>query len=159
MKSSAPVLYSKRFRKILDLSKFPTYSKSAPISRVILRDSLADPVFEAGKLAYNKQFEKYEIVEEKGRERVRVCFADGSSDVGDILIGADGNHSKVKYLCLFIGLQDLTFIADQLAARLVQYPAARQPQMFHCEKRSSNIQISANAPRTPPKSISNLRGE
>lgn len=39
--SSAPILYSTKFESLLDLTKFPAYSKSAPINRVILRDFLA----------------------------------------------------------------------------------------------------------------------
>lgn len=93
--SSAPVIYGSNFKPVLDFTKFPVYSKSAPINRVILRDALADPVYDAGKLQYNKEFERYEIIQEKGRELVRVWFKDGSSDTGDILIGADGSHSRV----------------------------------------------------------------
>ncbi|KAI8651119.1 FAD-binding-3 domain-containing protein [Fusarium keratoplasticum] len=92
--SSAPVIYGSNFKPVLDFTKFPVYSKSAPINRVILRDALADPVYAAGKLQYNKEFERYEIIQEKGRELVRVWFKDGSSDTGDILIGADGSHSR-----------------------------------------------------------------
>ncbi|EWY79605.1 hypothetical protein FOYG_17240 [Fusarium oxysporum NRRL 32931] len=94
--SSAPVIYGSNFKPVLDFTKFPVYSKSAPINRVILRDALADPVYDAGKLQYNKEFERYEIIQDKGRELVRVWFKDGSSDTGDILIGADGSHSRIN---------------------------------------------------------------
>lgn len=97
MISSAPIIYGKDFRSILDLTQFPVYSKSAPINRLILRDALAEPVFEAGKLQYNKQFDYYEIVSGPGREQVRVYFQDGSSEMCDLLVGADGSHSKVRW--------------------------------------------------------------
>ncbi|KAH7191008.1 hypothetical protein BKA60DRAFT_471850 [Fusarium oxysporum] len=95
--SSAPVVYGSDFKPLLDFTKFPTYSKSAPINRVTLRDALADPVYDAGRMHYNKEFNRYEIItDNKGRELVRVWFKDGSSDTADILIGADGSHSKIN---------------------------------------------------------------
>jgi 2-polyprenyl-6-methoxyphenol hydroxylase-like FAD-dependent oxidoreductase len=95
--SSAPVVYGSDFKPLLDFTKFPTYSKSAPINRVTLRDALAVPVYDAGRMHYNKEFDRYEIItDNKGRELVRVWFKDGSSDTADILIGADGSHSKVS---------------------------------------------------------------
>ncbi|KAG7405446.1 FAD-dependent monooxygenase cctM [Fusarium oxysporum f. sp. rapae] len=95
--SSAPVVYGSDFKPLLDFTKFPTYSKSAPINRVTLRDALAGPVYDAGRMHYNKEFDRYEIItDNKGRELVRVWFKDGSSDTADILIGADGSHSKIN---------------------------------------------------------------
>jgi protoporphyrinogen oxidase len=41
MIASAPILYDTKFNCLLDLTKFPSYTKSAPINRVILRDFLA----------------------------------------------------------------------------------------------------------------------
>lgn len=97
VKSAAPIIYSSNFEPLLDLTKFPAYSKSAPINRVILRDTLADPVDAAGKLSYGAGFERYEILRPgKNDEKVRAWFADGSYDDCDILIGADGSHSKVS---------------------------------------------------------------
>lgn len=96
LRSGAPILYNKHFQTLLDLSIFPTYSKTAPIGRGVLRDALADPVFEAGKLHYDKQFSRYEILNSgSDNEGIRAWFQDGSYEDGDLLIGADGSHSKV----------------------------------------------------------------
>jgi 2-polyprenyl-6-methoxyphenol hydroxylase-like FAD-dependent oxidoreductase len=95
-KSEAPIVVNRNFETVLDLSKFPSYNKSAPISRVVLRDALAEPVATAGKLKYDTKFDKYEILNPNmSNERVRVWFEDGSHDDCDILVAADGSHSKV----------------------------------------------------------------
>lgn len=95
-KSGAPICYTQNFDELLNLTRFAVYSKSAPIHRGILRDALADPVFDAGKLQYNRAFDRYEILDPGSKhERVRVWFEDGTSDECDILVGVDGSHSKV----------------------------------------------------------------
>lgn len=96
-RSAAPVCYDSQFRELLDLSRFEAYSKSAPINRVLLRDALAEPLWRAGVLHYGAQFQTYQIIGEgTEKERVRVFFSDGSSDEADMLIGADGSHSKAS---------------------------------------------------------------
>lgn len=101
LKSAAPVVYDEAFRPLIDLTRFPAYSKSAAINRAVLRDALAEPVFEAGKLTYARSFASFEISKPgTSKEMVRVWFDDGSFDDCDILIGADGSHSKVS--CWFL---------------------------------------------------------
>lgn len=116
--SSAPILYNSKFQVMADMTKFPAYTKSAPINRVILRDffqgwallelsrentdsSIEEPV-KAGKLHYKKKLVNYEIVSTPGKpDRVLVKFEDGTTDEGDILISAEGSASKV---CAHLGL-------------------------------------------------------
>ncbi|KAL2832207.1 hypothetical protein BJY01DRAFT_254026 [Aspergillus pseudoustus] len=97
--SAAPVLYNARFDTVLqDLTKFPAYTKSAPINRVVLRDFLSEPVRAAGKLRHNKYFTKYEVVKDSNSDstKIRVHFRDGSTDEADILISAEGTGSKIN---------------------------------------------------------------
>jgi 2-polyprenyl-6-methoxyphenol hydroxylase-like FAD-dependent oxidoreductase len=95
--ASAPILYDRNFRPLLDLNKFPNYEKSAPISRKILRDLLAAPVENAGRLFYDKSFKSYKVINPgTPHEKIRVIFDDGTSSDCDILVAADGAHSKVR---------------------------------------------------------------
>lgn len=90
-----PILYDGGFKKFLDLNRLPTYSKSVPIDRVVLREIFVQPVLQLGKIRHDKKFTTYEIIREGHRDLVRVAFDDGSTDTCDLLIGADGNRSKV----------------------------------------------------------------
>lgn len=98
VKGEAPRVLHKDFSLLVDFSRFPAYGKNVPINRGILRNALSEPVFEAGKLDFEKSFERFEVIADgTDHERIRVWFQDGSSDECDILIGADGSYSKVKH--------------------------------------------------------------
>jgi 2-polyprenyl-6-methoxyphenol hydroxylase-like FAD-dependent oxidoreductase len=106
--SSAPVLYSPEFKVRLDMTKFPAYAKSAPIDRVVLANALADPLHDAGKIVYGKRFKRYDFMyDDQGRTKVKVFFEDGTSDIGDLLVSAEGSGSLVSAshrCCVLMGL-------------------------------------------------------
>ncbi|KAM0355615.1 hypothetical protein ACHAP4_007598 [Fusarium culmorum] len=81
---TTPIWYDYRMKPLLNMSRFSTnYHGSSPMDRVVLRDTIMQkPV-------------KYEMIKtESGQEKVRVWFQDGTSADGDVLIAADGNHSR-----------------------------------------------------------------
>jgi 2-polyprenyl-6-methoxyphenol hydroxylase-like FAD-dependent oxidoreductase len=96
--ASAPILYGKSMGVFVDLTRLPSYPKSAPVNRVVLRDALAEEV----DVVYGKAFVRYEVVsgENGGKERIKVFFEDWTEDVGDLLVAADGSGSKVGLLIL-----------------------------------------------------------
>lgn len=94
--STAPSLYTSQYKMILDLTTLKTYTQSSAINRETLRSLLAEPIDTAGHLQYGANFTHCDIISQDGRERVRVNFADGSSDEGDIVIGSDGSGSKIN---------------------------------------------------------------
>ncbi|KAF2851803.1 FAD/NAD(P)-binding domain-containing protein [Plenodomus tracheiphilus IPT5] len=94
--ATAPTLVNTRFEQVIDLNILPTYAKSAAINRVVLRDMLTEPIKKSGRIEYEKAFQRYEIIQDSGRETVKVHFADGSSDSCDILVAADGSGSRIN---------------------------------------------------------------
>ncbi|KAE9378583.1 FAD/NAD(P)-binding domain-containing protein [Stipitochalara longipes BDJ] len=95
--SSAPILYDTKFNCLLDLTKFPAYTKSAPINRLVLRNFLLEPVDAVGKIQYSKRFVSYETLEKKGAPgRIKIQFEDGTSDEADLVVSAEGSHSKIN---------------------------------------------------------------
>ncbi|KAF3802789.1 hypothetical protein GCG54_00014025 [Colletotrichum gloeosporioides] len=108
-----PRIFHKDWTQLMDLSRFPAYGKNAPITHGLLRDCLADPLHEAGKLHYDTAIERYEILNPGSNdERVRVWLSDGSYDDCDVLIGAVGGYSKVNKL---VGVQSLDCIPRHVA--------------------------------------------
>jgi hypothetical protein len=99
-------LFSTNFLPVLDLTSLPTYSKSFAINRVILRDLLLEPVKLGQNLHYGKLFSGYGIIRDasSGSEKVKVSFADGTSDECDTLIGTDGSSLRVNKT---VGLNNL----------------------------------------------------
>ncbi|KAL2275011.1 hypothetical protein FJTKL_02557 [Diaporthe vaccinii] len=95
--STAPILCTSQFKVVLDLSQLPSYSRSAAINRVVLRNLLLAPVQQANYVKFEKAFSRFEIIrQDDGLERVKVHFSDGSSDLCDVLVGADGSGSKIN---------------------------------------------------------------
>ncbi|KAH6684924.1 hypothetical protein F5X68DRAFT_223060 [Plectosphaerella plurivora] len=97
MGATAPTICNSKFQTLLDLTQLPSYSKSAAINRVVLRNILLEPVQAAGRVQCEKRLERYDIVTDRqGRERVELLFSDGSTDQCDILVGADGSRSTIN---------------------------------------------------------------
>lgn len=94
--SSAPILYDTNFKKLLDLTKFPAYTKSAPINRVILRNFLQEPLDAAGKVVFNKKLKEYDMINSAESSKVKITFEDGTTDECDLLISAEGSVSKIN---------------------------------------------------------------
>jgi hypothetical protein len=74
-----------------------TYARSDANDRVVLKDLLIEPIEDAGRVAYGKAFQQCSINQDyNSNEKVKVHFKDGTSDVCDILIGADGSGLKIS---------------------------------------------------------------
>ncbi|KAF1989845.1 FAD/NAD(P)-binding domain-containing protein [Aulographum hederae CBS 113979] len=97
-RGSAPVLLNKDLELMLDMSKFSVYATSSPINKEVLRDTLQEPLREKGIINNGKKFVRYEMIpgEKMGTSQVKVHFADGSDDIGDVVIAADGPTSKAN---------------------------------------------------------------
>lgn len=95
-KAVVPNLLDRNFRPVIDLSPFKNYTKSAGISRVVLRDEMLRPIRDTGRLVHDRKLERLEIIQKGEIERVKVIFEGGQTDEADVVIGADGNHSKVN---------------------------------------------------------------
>jgi 2-polyprenyl-6-methoxyphenol hydroxylase-like FAD-dependent oxidoreductase len=101
MVPSAPTLYDSQLNTLLDLTKFPAYSKSAPICRAVLRSFLREPLERQRRVHFGKRFVNYWIVkDDHGHATVRVSFQDGSEEGCDLLISAEGSRSLVWWQIL-----------------------------------------------------------
>ncbi|KAK0383198.1 hypothetical protein NLU13_9111 [Sarocladium strictum] len=97
--SSAPCIFRPSDLKVMvDLSKAPMYEKSAPIARGLLRDYLQAPLRKQKVIQYRKKFIRYEVLggDGAGQSKIRVHFADGTSEDCDILVSAEGSGSKAN---------------------------------------------------------------
>ncbi|ETS85310.1 hypothetical protein PFICI_03335 [Pestalotiopsis fici W106-1] len=97
--SSAPAIYSPEMDLLLDLGKFPAYTKSAPIGRARLRNFLQSPLREKSKIRYGKKFVRFEVLgsgDDSKESRIRVHFEDGSGEDCDILVSAEGSGSRAN---------------------------------------------------------------
>ncbi|OAL43318.1 FAD/NAD(P)-binding domain-containing protein [Pyrenochaeta sp. DS3sAY3a] len=97
--ATAPSIFNTKFDQILDLALVPTYSKSAAINRVVLRDILLEPIKRSKRIQYGKGFDRYETVtHEAGVERLKVYFSDGSHDFCDVLINKQLGLNNIHLL-------------------------------------------------------------
>ncbi|KAK4127336.1 hypothetical protein N657DRAFT_669209, partial [Parathielavia appendiculata] len=132
---TAPAICNSRFETLLDLTKFGSYSKSAAINRVVLRNTLVESVKAAGRVTFQKKLDRYRMIFDGGNERVQLLFTDGSTDTCDILVGADGSRSTINQQVgvrnivdihshmMFLNKGDLTQqVIKNLSARLQSGP-------------------------------------
>lgn len=93
---TTPIWYDHKLKPLLDMGRISEqYHNSVPMDRVVLRDLISERPIESGIVHLDKRFSHYEIISDQGRKRVHVSFDDGTSSDCDLLIGADGSHSKV----------------------------------------------------------------
>ncbi|KAK6216532.1 FAD/NAD(P)-binding domain-containing protein [Colletotrichum tabaci] len=121
LQETAPALYTTQFDEILDLAVVPSYSKSAAINRVVLRDVLLEPIIQSKKIQHGKAFDRYEIIsQDDGTEKVKVHFRDGSHDTCDVLINKQLGLNNIRLLdshWSFLSKGDLPY------ERMMQMPA------------------------------------
>src|SRR5262249_52743331 len=112
-------------------------SSHVPIDRATLREMLLEGLDKV--VHFSKEFVRYEQAREG---KVKTLFEDGSSTIGDLLVGADGTGSKVckQYLpqahivdtgfvgaaCrLPINSRDRDYLPEHLLTRLTSIVACR----------------------------------
>lgn len=66
---------------------------------MVLRNQLCKALEDNNIIHYSKKFVRFEIIRgsKQGETQVKAYFEDGSSDVGDILVAADGNKSNCNH--------------------------------------------------------------
>lgn len=86
-------------KELLNMARVSTeYHGSAPMDRAVLRNNIMERPLQEKVVRFNKSFTRYEITGNEEEDKVRVFFDDGTFSECDILIAADGNHSKVCFL-------------------------------------------------------------
>lgn len=96
--SSAPITYDIHMNPLLDLTKFPAYTKPAPINCIVLVNYLSEPLVTAKRLHYGNCYVRYQTFKDGSRTKIRAIFDDGSSEECDLLISAEGSRSKGRVL-------------------------------------------------------------
>lgn len=96
------------------------------VSRISLRQVLLSGMDDVVRLG--KTFESYEVLPDG---RVTACFADGTSDTADLLIGADGANSRVRRQLLpHAERKDTGIVAVAGKHRLTEESLARLPAVL-----------------------------
>ncbi|QPC76846.1 hypothetical protein HYE68_007598 [Fusarium pseudograminearum] len=95
---TTPIWYDYKMKPLLNMVRISTsFHGSSPTDRIVLRDTIMQKPVKEGVVHHGKSFSRYEVVKtESGQEKVRVWFQDGTSADGDVLVAADGSHSRVN---------------------------------------------------------------
>ena len=94
--AEAPTLLDPRTNvPLLRLSSFRIYAKARAMSRRVLRSYLLRKVVAANVIQFAKRVVAFDIAHTYEGEHVKVFFEDGSHEIGDVLIAADGSKSLV----------------------------------------------------------------
>ncbi|GJJ11333.1 hypothetical protein Clacol_005565 [Clathrus columnatus] len=94
--AEAPTLINpKTAEPLIRLSSFRIYAKARAMSRRVLRAFLLRKVVASNAIQFSKRVVAYDIVYDHDGEHVKIFFDDGTSEVGDILVAADGSKSNI----------------------------------------------------------------
>ena len=83
-----------------------------PVDRAVLRHVLIRGI--ADRVSFGRRFSRFE----QAGDRVRVVFADGTEDSGDVVVGADGAFSGVRRRLL----PEVGFVRSELVAAMGRTP-------------------------------------
>lgn len=86
---------------LLRLSSFRIYAKARAMSRRVLHTFLLRKVVACGAIQFSKRVVAYDVVYDQEGEHVKIFFDDGTFEMGDILVAADGSKSKVRIIILY----------------------------------------------------------
>jgi 2-polyprenyl-6-methoxyphenol hydroxylase-like FAD-dependent oxidoreductase len=95
---AAPQICDPHFRTIFDLGSLLTYPESMPIQRGRLREVLITEPSRKNIIHFSKVVKSYEILRDGGEEKVKLSFEDGTQEIGDLVIAADGSKSILNHL-------------------------------------------------------------
>ncbi|KUL84953.1 hypothetical protein ZTR_07906 [Talaromyces verruculosus] len=126
---TTPIWYDYKMNPLLNMSRFSTsYHGSSPMDRVVLRDTIMEAPLREGIVYHGKSLHRYDSIKtDNGDEKVRVWFEDGTSADGDILIAADGSHSRINKQVGLNHIQQLDAISFVTKVRLSKDMLARLP--------------------------------
>lgn len=93
----APTLIDpKTAEPLLRFSSFRIYAKARAMSRGVLRAFLLRKVIASNVMRFSRRVVAYDIVYDQEGEHVKIFFDDGTFELGDVLVAADGSKSNVR---------------------------------------------------------------
>ncbi|KAK5580317.1 hypothetical protein RB653_000333 [Dictyostelium firmibasis] len=86
----------KRGPNFSPVGKLPDESMVFSVDRTNLRNLLTLNI--ENHIEFDKKFTKYQLIKDEitGEDKIKAHFSDGTSFIGDFIVGADGVNSKVK---------------------------------------------------------------